>query len=101
MVNLDADCLKLLLEHIRRRLSSVSGDYHTAHIQSLFFVYAYKSDDILIVSDAEVVSDLVALYVGSIYRYDHLSLICKLEEHLKLTVRCKSREDSGCVIVVK
>ena len=101
VVNLDPYCFKLLLENIRRRLSSVSGDYYTAHIQSLFFVYAYKSDDILIVSDAEVVSDLVAFYVGSIYRYDHLSLVCKLEKHLKLTVRSESWKDSGCVIVIE
>ena len=56
---------------------------------------------VMMLTDAEVVSDLVALYVGSIDGNDHLSLICKLEEHLKLTVRCKSWKDSGCVIVVK
>ena len=46
-------------------------------------------------------SDLVALYVGSVDGNDHLSLICKLEKHLQLTVRCESRKDPGCVVVIE
>lgn len=101
MVDMDADRLQLLLEQVGRWLSGVAGDDHAADVQSLFLIDINQTDNILIVGDAKIMADLIALDIGSIDRYDHLCLIGKLKKHLQLTVRGKARKYAGCMIVIK
>ena len=56
---------------------------------------------VLIIGDTKIVTDLIALNIGSIDGDDHLCLIGELQKHLKLTVRCKSRKYAGGMIIIQ
>ena len=78
MVDLDADRFQFLLENIGGWLSGISCDNHAADVQPFLFIYVDQTDNILIVCDSQIVTDLIALDISGVDRDDHFCLICKL-----------------------
>ena len=77
------------------------SDYDTAHKQTDIFEFRAKSQDILIIGDSEVASHLVLFDVDGTDDHKNLCLISQLKQHLELTVRLKTGENSACVVVIE
>ena len=98
---MNADSFQLLPEKVGGRLTGVAGNDHAADIQPFLLIYIDQSEYILIIGDAEVMPDLIPLDIGSIDGNDHFCLIGELKKHLQLTVRCKTRKNTGGMVIIQ
>ena len=62
---------------------------------------ADQAEIVIVISAGDIEKNKVRGDLGITYDTDDLSLVCQLHEHPQLTVRLKSRQDSGSVEVVK
>ena len=100
-VHLDVAVLQLGLELVGAVLAAVLGDDNASHIEALVPEFLNKTEDILVVGDAQVMADLVLFDVSRIDGNEDFGLVSHLKEHTELAVRCKAGQDPGGVVVVK
>ena len=101
VIYIDRTAGKLLFKMPDASGSGVFGDDNTADEQSHGAVFLYQTEDIQIVSDTQILTDLTMLNVFRADHHDHLNLVSKLKKHLKLTVTMKTRKHPGSMHVVQ
>ena len=100
-VYFDVTVLQLGFELVGAALAAVLGDDNASHIEALVPELLNQTEYILVVSDAQVMADLVLFDVSRIDGNEDFGLVSHLKEHTKLAVRCKAGQDPGGVVVVK
>ena len=100
-VYLQSQGLEFLLIDNGGRLIGKSCEHYAADKEAVARKGVHETQQILVISDAEVASDLVLLYIRRIDRHDDLSLILELAEHSDLGVGFKPGKHSGGVIIVE
>ena len=100
-VNLQAESLHALLEHIRGGLVLILGDDHAAHIKTDVAEGVDKAEGVLVIGDAEVAAALVALDVVGGDDDKHLGLVFHVHEHPYLAVGLEAGQNTGGVVIVK
>ncbi len=101
MIHLDAESLETLLKGVRSRLTVVSCENNAAYIEPYLGEYVKEADNVDVVCNAKVASDLVLLDVVGVDDNDYLRIVLQLEQHLELTVGLEAGQDSRSVIIVK
>ena len=79
----------------------IAGEHDTANIQSLAAVNIDETQHIAVIGDAEIGTDFVFFNIAGVDGDDYFGLVGKLQQHLKLTGRLKSRKYTGCMVIVK
>jgi len=100
-VHLEAQGLGLPLELVGGSLPVVAGDDYPAHRDPPVVEGVHQPEGLHVVSDAEVLADLVVDYVLGADRYYRLGLVPELHEHPDLAVRHESRKHPGRMVVVE
>ena len=101
MIHLDAESLETLLKGVRSRLTVVSCENNAAYIEPYLGEYVKEADNVDVVCNAKVASDLVLLDVVGVDDNNYLRIVLQLKEHLELTVGLEAGQDSRSVIIVK
>ena len=79
----------------------IAGEHNTADVQSLTAIDIDETQHIVVVGDAEIGTDFVFFNIAGVDGDDHFGLIGKLQQHLELAGRLKSRKYTGCMVIVK
>ena len=89
-----SQAFKSFAENICRCLSCVLGNYNTANIKSGFSESVDKSENISIISNAQISSDLIFNYIVSVDYNNYLCFVSHVQKHFYFAVRLKSRKNS-------
>ena len=100
-VDAEAQVLGLPLEGVGGRLPVVLGDDQAAHADAAVGEGVHQPQDLLVVSDADVLADLVLDDVLGVDDDDGLRLTAELHQHADLAVRHEPGQDPGRVVVVE
>ena len=100
-VDLDAEGLELLLVSDRTLLPIEAGEHDGAHIEAIAAERIDETQDIHIVGDTEIPTDLVLLDVAGIDDDHNLRVILQLTQHTDLTIRLKARKHTGCMVIIE
>ena len=90
-----------LFEKVSTFLTCVSCDTHASYIKTASGKLINKTENIFVISDAQVTAHFVFVDVCSTDNNDDFSLITELHKHTELAVRFKSRKNTGSVVIVK
>ena len=90
-----------LFEKVSTFLTCVSCDAHASYIKTASGKLINKTENIFVISDAQVTAHFVFVDVCSTDNNDDFSLITELHKHTELAVRFKTRKNTGCMVVVK
>ena len=101
VVDLDAEALESGTVGICTGLAVVVGDDHAAHAQTDLLELFAETQHVFIISDSEVASYLVLLYVNGTDDYYYFSFILQLHEHAELAVRVESRQYAAGMVVIE
>ena len=100
-VNRDAELLQSLLERVCAVLAGVLGDDNASDIEAASAELVDQTEHVAVIGDAEVTADFVFLNIGCGNCHYNLCLIGKLHQHAQFRVRCKARQNAGCVEIVE
>ena len=100
-IYLEAKSLQFLLVCYGIRLVFKAGEHHAADIKTIAAEGVYQTQDVHIVSDAQITAALALFDVVSVDGDDDFRLVLELEEHPNLVVRGKARQYAAGVIIVK
>jgi hypothetical protein len=100
-IGADAELLEPLAEGVRSTLAVILGDDDAADIQADCGKSVDLAENLLIVGDAEIATDLVFFDVAGIDDNDDLGLILELRQHPDLGIRLESRQPAGGMGIVK
>ena len=77
------------------------SNHDSSDIEAHILKLGTQTENILIVSDAEVAPHLVFLYIESTDDLHDFSTVSKLHKHLELAVRMEARKDSRRMVVIE
>ena len=97
----DVQIFQPVFKEKRTFLAGELGNRDTSNIEPLISVCLDQTENICIVSDAEIPSNLVFFDVFRADDDDNFSLIAELFQKSELTVGSKTRQHAGGVIIVK
>ena len=100
-INLHAQRLQFLLIGNRTGLIRKMCQADTSDIKAVPAECVNQTENIHVVGDAEIRTDLVFLNVLCRNNNDNFRLVLKLRQHLDFTVRFESRKNARCMIIVK
>ena len=89
------------MEGVSCGLVVVSSEDNAADVEADLCENIEQSDNVHVVCDPQISPDLVLFDVVRVDNDNDLSIVLELKEHLQLTVRLKSRQYTGSVIVVE
>ena len=98
-IHLDAHGLELCLELIR--CGGIAGDDNGADVETGVPEGLNEAEHIDIVGDAEIAAYLIFFDIRRGDGDDDFRLVRELQQHAKLAVRLKARENAGSVVVVE
>ena len=101
VIDPDPKALQLICEDLRRGLGFISCQHHAAHVKTDASECVDKAQNVKVIGDTKVTSDLILFDIGRVDDNDHLSVVLELKQHLKLTVRLETRQYPACMIIVK
>ena len=99
-IGFDVASFQLVNEHIHSRCVLISGYYHAVYFKIILSENIYKSENLQIIGDSEILACLAVDDVPGIYAYYDFRLILHLLQKLYLCVFIKSREHSHSMLVV-
>ncbi len=100
-VDLQAQGLGLLLQLVGGRLSCILGDDQTADVYAAVGEGIDEPEHLGVVSDPDVLADLVLDDVLGVDDDDGLRLGAEFHEHPDLGIGHETGEDAGCVVVIE
>ena len=95
-----AHLFQTVLEHLCAVLSCIMRNADTSHVQILRLKDALQTQQIRIISDTQISTNFIFLNIFCADHNNDLHLICKLHQHTKFTIRLKSRQYAGCMIII-
>ena len=100
-VNRDAELLQSLFERVCAVLAGVLGDDNASDIEAASAELVDQTEHVAVIGDAEVTADFVFLNIGCGNCHYNLCLVGELHQHAQFRVRCKARQNAGCVEIVE
>ena len=100
-VNTDVHMFQFLLKRIGAGLPGIVGNYDTAHIEPFIRKSLDEAEYVHVISNTEIRADFVLLNIRSTDGNYNLSLISQLQQHPKLTVGSKTRQNPGSMKIIK
>ena len=100
-VSLDALALQTLFEGDGCRLTIIMSDDNRPHHETTVLELTTKAQHVLIVSNAQVGTLLVLLYIGCTNHDNNLDAIADFLEHAQFAVRLETRQNSAGMMIVK
>jgi hypothetical protein len=101
VVDLDTERLKALAKGFGRGLLLIARQNDASNVKPEAAEGINQTQNVLIIGNAEVASDLVFLNIGGIDGDDDLCRILELNKHFDLTVGRKAGQDTRGVKIVK
>ena len=101
IIHLDAHILQTLAVGFCAGLAVEVGDNDAVYAQIPLQKLVPQTENVHIVRDAQITSNLVFLNVYGTDDNDNLYVVLKLKEHLHLTVRMEAGENTAGMIIVK
>ena len=97
----DIQFFQFFLKSICTFLTGVLGDRNASHIQTFSAECLDQSQHIHIIGDTGVPADFIFFDIAGADNNNDFCLIRKLHQHLQFAVRCKTRQYTGCVVIIK
>ncbi len=101
LVNTDSQFLQTFLEEIGTFLAGVLCDAYASHIQATACKFIHETKNILVIGNAKVAAYFILVNVIGTDNNNDLRLIRKLHQHAEFAVRFKTRENTGCMVIIK
>ena len=98
---MDTQMLQMCFKGICRSLIRILCDDNTADVQPGITECINQTQHLNIIGDAHIASYLVFLYIICGYRNDDFHFLFQLKEHFQFTIRLKSRQNSGSMVIIK
>ena len=100
-VDLHTQALQTLLKGICGRLAGIAGHHNAAHIHIHGTEHVDQAQHVAVIGNTQVATDLILFNITGTDDNDHLCGILHLGKHPDLTVRLKTGQNPGGMIVIK